>query len=301
MNKLTELLHSPYPVLCQRWKTVMIPSAIVFLIVSLLQPFGISQMHSGYKIIILLGYGVVSSITLSITIYLIPALFPKYFEENNWTLGKHLLNTLLTCFLITIGNGLYSAWVYDLELSWSLFYISLIWVVLLAPFPIVLFAMWNRNLQLSHNLKEAMEMNFYLSRKISSEDGEVTSDEKEISSEMLVFSGGTKEMLEVAADDFLYVEAEGNYVKATYRARRNGTVVQKLLRATMKQVEETVADYPFIIRCHRAFLVNVQQVVKVDGNSQGYRLRLEGCDEEVPVSRAYAKEVKMLIENKVQG
>ena len=299
MNKLAELLHSPYPVLCQRWKTVLISSVIVFLIVYLLQPFGISQMHSEYKIIILLGYGVVSSIALSVTLYLIPAFFPKYFEEKNWTLGKHLLNTLLLCFLITIGNGVYSAWVYNLNLSWNLFYISLIWVALLAPFPIVFFTMWNRNLQLARNLKEATEMNFYLSRKISSENGEVISEEKESSSGMLVFSGGTKEMLEVAVDDFLYAEAEGNYVKATYRTGKNGAVIQKLLRATMKQAEETVADYPYIIRCHRAFLVNVQRVVKVDGNSQGYRLRLEGCEEEVPVSRAYAKGVKMLIENRV--
>lgn len=301
MNKLSELLHSPYPALCQRWKTVVISSVIVFLIVSLLQPFGISQMHSEYKIIILIGYGVVSSIALSVTIYLMPALFPRYFEEKNWTLGKHLLNTLVVCFLITIGNGLYSAWVYDLELSWNLFYISLIWVALLAPFPIVFFAMWNRNLQLSHNLKEATEMNFYLSKKISFGNGEIASEKKESSREMLIFSGGTKEMLEVLADDFLYAEAEGNYVKATYRAEKDGKIIQKLMRATMKQAEETVADCPFIIRCHRAFLVNVQQVVKVDGNSQGYRLQLEGCEEEVPVSRAYAKEVKMLIENKVQS
>ena len=58
-----------------------------------------------------------------------------------------------------------------------------------------------------------------------------------------------------------------------------------------------VSSAPFIVRCHRAFLVNLHQVVKVDGNSQGYRLRLEGCTEEVPVSRGYAKCVKALIES----
>ena len=30
-----------------------------------------------------------------------------------------------------------------------------------------IFLMWNRNLQLTHNLKEAMEMNGHLSRRIS--------------------------------------------------------------------------------------------------------------------------------------
>ena len=58
---------------------------------------------------------------------------------------------------------------------------------------------------------------------------------------------------------------------------------------------------PFYIRCHRAFLVNIRMVVKVDGNSQGYKLNLEGCEEEVPVSRAYAKEVKALIENRTKS
>ena len=57
------------------------------------------------------------------------------------------------------------------------------------------------------------------------------------------------------------------------------------------------ASASFIVRCHRAFLVNLHQVVKVDGNSQGYRLRLEGCAEEVSVSRGYAKSVKALIES----
>ena len=65
----------------------------------------------------------------------------------------------------------------------------------------------------------------------------------------------------------------------------------------MKQAEAAVASAPFIVRCHRAFLVNLHQVAKVDGNSQGYRLRLEGCAEEVPVSKGYAKSVKALIES----
>ena len=123
------------------------------------------------------------------------------------------------------------------------------------------------------------------------------------SSEALVFAGGTKEMLEVKAGDFLYAEAKGNYVKVGYRSDsdKEKKITWRLLRATMKQAEEAVSACPFIIRCHRAFLVNIRMVVKVDGNSQGYKLNLEGCEEEVPVSRAYAKEVKALIENRTKS
>lgn len=301
MNKLIELLHSPYPTLCRRWKTVVIPSVIVFLVIYLLQPFGISQMHGAYKLPILLGYGVVSSIALSIVVYLMPVLFPSYCIEQGWTLGKDLLSTLLSCFLIVVGNWLYTSWVYGMELNWRLFCICMIWVALLAPFPIVIFMMWNRNLQLARNLKAATEMNFHLSRKISSEDKTASPEEKGLSSELLTFSGNTKDMLQVKVADFLFAEAEGNYVKVNYRSVKDGKAGRKLLRATMKQAEDAAAACPSIIRCHRAFLVNIRAVVKVDGNSQGYRLRLEGCEDEVPVSRAYAKEVKSFIETVVEG
>ena len=296
MKRLTELLHSPYPALCQRWKTVLIPSVIIFLIIYLLQPFGIAQINNAHKFLILLGYGMVTGMALGVFVYVLPALFPNYYNEQRWTLGKQLLNILMNCVLIAMGNWLYTSWLYGLEPSWYLLLVCMLWVAILAPFPTTIFLMWNRNLLLARNLKEATEMNFYLSKKIVSEDRNHTSEEEDCS-KALIFSGGTKEVLEVKADNFLYAEAEGNYVKVTCYSVKDGKVVQKLLRVTMKQAEETIANYSYIIRCHRAFLVNVRKVVKVEGNSQGYRLRLEGCEEEVPVSRAYAKEMKTLIEN----
>lgn len=298
MSKLTELLQSPYPTLCQRWKTVLISPLIVFLILYLLQPFGISQMTGANKVLLLLGYGVVSAIALSIAVYLLPVLFPSYYKEQAWMVWKNLLNIVLMCFLITVGNWLYTSWIYEQTLNWQLFCICLLWMALLSPFPIVIFTMWNRNLQLARNLREATEMNFYLSKKISQEDRDYSQEEKEFGPDVLVFSGGTREMLEMKAAQFLYAEAEGNYVEVNYLSTGDGKVAKKLLRLTMKQAEEAVEACSFIIRCHRAFLVNIGAVVKVDGNSQGYRLLLEGCESEVPVSRAYAKGVKMRIEDK---
>ena len=137
----------------------------MFLILFVLQPFGISMM-GGYKFWVVLGYGVVSSLALSISTYLFPALFPRYHSEKNWTLGRELLGTLGACLLIAIGNCFYTAWVFgSFILSWKGFLISLAWVAVLAPFPIVFFLMWNRNLQLVRNLKEATEINYALAKR----------------------------------------------------------------------------------------------------------------------------------------
>ena len=40
-----------------------------------------------------------------------------------------------------------------------------------------------------------------------------------------------------------------------------------MLRATMKQTEETLQDYPMIVRCHRTFLVNLGQVEQIVSHS----------------------------------
>ena len=113
-------------------------------------------------------------------------------------------------------------------------------------------------------------------------------------SPFLLFQGGIRESLELDSKDLLYVESNGNYIRVNYQ--KAGKNVQCLLRATMKQAEEVTAVCPLVLKCHRAFLVNVRKVVKVNGNSQGYRLLLEGCPEEIPVSRGYSKQVKELIE-----
>ena len=276
MGKLVELWRSPYPTFYQRWKAVVIPSAIIFLILYILQPFGISRIK-GSVFGVVAGSALIAAGASGVFTYLLPALFPAYYKEQNWTLGKHVLNLLLMLLLIAVGIWAYQSWLMGMWLDKRLFFLALSWV---------------------------MEMNGHLSRRISPEVGIASLEDKVFSSEeALVFAGGTKEMLEVKAGDFLYAEAKGNYVKVGYRSDsdKEKKITWRLLRATMKQAEEAVSACPFIIRCHRAFLVNIRMVVKVDGNSQGYKLNLEGCEEDVPVSRAYAKEVKALIENRTKS
>lgn len=284
MNRLITLLQSSYPVSYQRWKAVWIPALIVFFILYFLQPFGISQIEEGQKLEVALGNTLISAVASILFNYLLPPLFPSYYKEQNWTLGKHVLSLLELLVTIAVGVWAYLSWQMQVWLGGREFFLVLSWVLILAVFPCVFFSMWNRNLQLARNLKEATELNACLSGRMTAEKAVP-----------LTFAGGTREVLQLEAAAFRYAESEGNYVKVTYLSKETGKCVRKTLRATMKQAEAAVAEAPYIVRCHRAFLVNVRAVRKVDGNSQGYRLQLEGCDEEIPVSRAYAKEVRRLI------
>ena len=74
MGKLVELWRSPYPTFYQRWKAIVIPSAIIFLILYILQPFGISRIK-GSVFGVVAGSALIAAGASGVFTYLLPALF----------------------------------------------------------------------------------------------------------------------------------------------------------------------------------------------------------------------------------
>ncbi len=85
--------------------------------------------------------------------------------------------------------------------------------------------------------------------------------------------------------DLVFVEAADNYCKFHYF--REGKPRSKTLRITMKEVEGYLPPSTGFFRCHRSFLVNGSRVEEVLGTSQAHRLKMEGFEAPVPVSRSF--------------
>ena len=96
--------------------------------------------------------------------------------------------------------------------------------------------------------------------------------------------GGYKDSLSVSPYDILYIESVANYLSIWYFM--DGELNQKRIRNTLKNVEEILSDYPSLLHCHRAFLVNTRFITHVDGNSAGCQLHLFSIDRTIPVSKA---------------
>jgi DNA repair exonuclease SbcCD ATPase subunit len=109
----------------------------------------------------------------------------------------------------------------------------------------------------------------------------------------LCLTGSTNESVTLEISDLLYIEAVGNYVKVCQL--RDGKVRTDMLRATSKQMEETLQPYPMIVRCHRAFLVNLQQVEQIVSHSGSMQLHIKHANDSIPVSRSNMAQVKMAI------
>ncbi|MDR1356129.1 MAG: LytTR family transcriptional regulator [Tannerellaceae bacterium] len=292
MRTVFQYLSQPYPPPERGWKIIIAASLLVFFILVVFQPFGIETIDEGKKMWALAGYAVVTALVMGIQYYLPPLLFPRFCSERRWTVGRHIVSNLVMLVLIAGGNIFYG---YIFNITWQslnieVFLSALLITAAVGIFPIALTTILQQNRLLSVSLREAGQMNASLEARRNSYNRQ----EERTDEQLIVLSGaGRYDSLEIPASRFLYIEACGNYVKVYYL--KNNIATQKMLRATIKQVESRLASHPFIIKCHRAFLVNIETVQQMNGNSQGYRLRLKGSEDEVPVSRAYTSAVKTRI------
>lgn len=115
--------------------------------------------------------------------------------------------------------------------------------------------------------------------------------------DVVCISGATKESLEVRPSDVVFATSEGNYVRVHYI--NNGNEHNMLIRTSMKNVADLLCRHSYIMQCHRAFIVNLRHVEKVESRNSGIALVMQYGEESVLVSKQYASEVKERIKNPV--
>ena len=80
-----------------------------------------------------------------------------------------------------------------------------------------------------------------------------------------------------------------------YQKNEASAIENELIRATLKNVEKNVSN-PFL-RIHRSYLVNLNHVYKISGNSQGMQLFIKSTEESLPVSRSYINALKKVLQS----
>ena len=114
---------------------------------------------------------------------------------------------------------------------------------------------------------------------------------------LITLEGTTNEHVSLEISDLLYLEAVGNYVKVL-ALQANNEAHTTMLRATMKQMEDELQAYPMIVRCHRAFMVNLGQVEQISSNSRAMQLVMRHSHDAIPVSRSNVNKLKELLEQR---
>lgn len=95
--------------------------------------------------------------------------------------------------------------------------------------------------------------------------------------------------LSVKRSNLLYLESADNYVCIRYLNK--GQLTKFMLRNSLKAIEESLADTN-VLRCHRSFMVNFDQVKVIRREKEGVYLEL-GIEKvpDIPISKTYSEKV----------
>lgn len=95
--------------------------------------------------------------------------------------------------------------------------------------------------------------------------------------------------LSVKHSELLYIESADNYVCIWYMSK--GQLRKFLLRNSLKAMEESLSDTN-VLRCHRSYMVNFDQVKVIRREKEGIFLEL-GIDRvpDIPISKTYSEKV----------
>ena len=280
-----------------------ISTAFMILAIAIFKPFGleVGQWQAYLHLLSLFVLGLVSCFITEVILRYIVRMPRSYERGINYIISRNLrfqlINTPLVALLICLyRHFVMSSLVESNRLSLSNFLETLAIIAFLS-FAIGLYWRFKfRSRYLAMELEETRLLNEELKKMQEPEHtspNEVEKPTEETLQQELTLTGTTNESVTLQISDLLYLEAVGNYVKVNHL--NNGEVRTDLLRATMKQMEETLQHYPTIVRCHRAFLVNLGQVEQIVSHSGSTQLLIKHCHESLPVSRSNMAQVRAAI------
>lgn len=223
-----------------------------------------------------------------------------YSKEWPYQVKRKVSFYIILVFLVSVIIGMYFTviewgfehwyyyWVdYDGEFTLEYFLNSFTQNVIWTLFVSIYWYFITRSRMKEYKIQELLSLNEVIERV------EPVKDEQPASVEI---TGEYKESLTVSPSDILYIESVANYLSIWYFSE--GELMQKRIRNTLKNIEELLSDYTFLLHCHRAFLVNTRFITHVDGNSAGCQLHLFSIDRTIPVSKANIDSLRRILPGK---
>jgi len=280
--------------------------AFMVLAIAIFKPFGLEvwQWQAYVHLLAIFALGLFSCFLTEVILRYIVRMPRSYDRGVSYIISRNLrfqcINTPLVALLICLYRHFaMSSLVEGNKLSWGNYLETLVIITFLS-FAVGLYWRFKfRSRYLSAELEETKLLNEQLKKLQDSnagvpqqtEDDTPSSDKNQDS--QVTLEGTTNEHVTLEISNLLYIEAVGNYVKVCQL--QGNEVHANMLRATMKQMEDSLQAYPMIVRCHRAFMVNLGQVEQISSNSRAMQLVMRHSHDAIPVSRSNVNKLKELL------
>ena len=308
--------------------TRIISTTFIVVALAVFKPFGLDAWQ-WQAYVHLAAFGVIGLSICMVTDIILKYIvkMPRSFQKGvDYIIRRNLWFQFINTPLVALGICLYRHFVLSNRVEGNQLsvvnFLETLAIIAFCSFAIGLYWRFKyRSKYLAMELEETRLLNEELKKVQESKVDDSDDVQKNATSPVdasLTLTGTTNESVTLQISHLLYIEAVGNYVKVSHlcdnqvhadmlRATMavgnyvkvshlcDNQVHADMLRATMKQMEETLQGYPMIVRCHRAFLVNLSQVEQIVSHSGSTQLIVKHCHESLPVSRSNMAQVRAAI------
>jgi hypothetical protein len=255
----------------------------LFLFVLFFQPFSIAYLDSNNRLLFIAGLGGIVFLFMFIIRMILPWLITYNRQNENGPVIPAYLSGFLILALSSVAFAFYLRYVGSVDISFYLMFK----VVLICCAPPVILRLYDviSELRLQND-------SLILEKKIIQK--QVEKYEEDILNKTIEFvSENNSENLSLLIAEVVLIKSADNYVEIVYK--EGDHFKKKLIRSTLKNIEQQIKLYSNFIRCHRICIVNIHYIEKLNRNYNNHWLSLKGYDEEIPVSRQYLLKLKEAI------
>ncbi len=246
----------------------------LFLFILFFQPFELDNADVNNYILTIAGFSGITFLLIGVLQIILPWSFPKRLNKKNWDLKREIIVQSLLWVLNSVAWVFYTAYVANVILS--MYLVVKIVILSLAPPVIILL------------IKEVRSLKMQV-------DGLKIQHQEKRQEHIELVSENRSEKLALSSGELILVKSAENYVEIQYLA--GVTLTKKLLRATFNSIEDQLRPFSQMIRCHRTYIINMDHVMKLYREYGRIYLKMNGIEEDIPVSRQYLLGIRNALGN----
>jgi DNA-binding LytR/AlgR family response regulator len=255
----------------------------IFLFVLFFQPFPLDKFDFNNRLLFMAGFGAIVFLLMVLVQFVFPWLLHNYYQSNDGPAFISLLNGFIIMALSSVAFTFYLRYVGSVSIS---FYIVFkIVLICLAP-PVVL--------SLYDVIKELRVQNESLILEKKNIQKQIEQYEEDNLNKSIEFvSENNTENLSLLVAEVALVKSADNYVEIVYK--EGDDLKKKLIRNTLKNIEQQIKPYSNFIRCHRICIVNRHYIERLNKSYSNHWITVKGFHEQIPVSRQYLLKLKEIL------
>jgi DNA-binding LytR/AlgR family response regulator len=275
MNAVVLWLLQPFNLLdthVARLKLVIFCGVFGCLFLIIFQPFnlnlGFSQVNAPVTIIFA-SFTLAGMIALTLTQFV----FRSLFDVKLTTRLSFLMWSLVEFFFIALAIHAVDVMILGLSfLDLNEFFVNLKHTSLVVVLPYFLGILL---LHVQEQLHVVQELTVKIAKSVRNNDSVTINDEK------------GKVAVNIALRNIVYFKSEDNYILLYHKL--DNELKKELIRTNLKKLEHEL-DIPNLIRIHRSYMINSQNLISAVKTAKGYKVKMDdSIAHHLPVSTTYQK------------